>query len=154
MRFLGPYPFKSPQSSVALMQISGALDYMREMLFGVKVKHSFRTRRLLDILRIYEAAEGLLLLANSPPLVVAGNEKPCSSVPSTVVGSDFDVYRSKDVVDERVDALSADDLMARFLMIGKVDASWCIIAGKVAVLVGYRLLMSSLLLIIAIRLCF
>ena len=24
--FLGPYPFKSPQSSVVLMQISGALD--------------------------------------------------------------------------------------------------------------------------------
>ncbi|MFS7997489.1 hypothetical protein Hanom_Chr12g01142391 [Helianthus anomalus] len=85
----------------------------------MKAKHSFRSRRLLDILRICEAAEGLLLLADSPPLVVAGNEKPCSSVPSTVVGSDFEVYRSKDVVDERVDALSVDDLMARFPMIRK-----------------------------------
>ncbi|MFS7994821.1 hypothetical protein Hanom_Chr12g01110631 [Helianthus anomalus] len=85
----------------------------------MKTKHSFRTQRLLDILMIYEAAKGLLLLVDSPPLVVTENGKPFNFVPSTVVGSDFEADRPKDVVDERVDALSADDLMARFLMIRK-----------------------------------
>ncbi|MFS7896374.1 hypothetical protein Hanom_Chr00s004579g01723721 [Helianthus anomalus] len=68
----------------------------------MKARHSFRTRRLLDILRIYEAAEDLLLLADSPPLWLPETKS-----------------RSILFLPQLVDALSVDNLMARFPMIQK-----------------------------------
>ncbi|MFS7919634.1 hypothetical protein Hanom_Chr03g00214991 [Helianthus anomalus] len=85
----------------------------------MKARHSFRTWRLLDVLKIYKAVEGLLLLASSPPPMDTGNEKPFSFVPSMVAGSDCKACWPKDIVDERVDVLSADDLMTHFPMIRK-----------------------------------
>ncbi|MFS7955957.1 hypothetical protein Hanom_Chr07g00648871 [Helianthus anomalus] len=85
----------------------------------MKAKRSFRTRQLLDILRVYEAAEGLLLLAGSPPLVADGEGEPFNSVSLMVAGSDCKALRKKGVVDEKVGVLSANDLMSRFLMIRK-----------------------------------
>ncbi|MFS7989244.1 hypothetical protein Hanom_Chr11g01044421 [Helianthus anomalus] len=85
----------------------------------MKAKSSFRTRRPLDILRIYDAAEGLLLLANSPPLMAIGEEKPLDLVPSMVVSSNHKDHRPKGTVDKKIDVLSVEDLMTRFLMIRK-----------------------------------
>ncbi|MFS8004138.1 hypothetical protein Hanom_Chr13g01222161 [Helianthus anomalus] len=67
----------------------------------MKAKSSFRTRRLLDILRVYDATEGLLLLAGSPPLVADEEGEPFNSDSLMVVGSDCKALRQKGVVDER-----------------------------------------------------
>ncbi|MFS7952637.1 hypothetical protein Hanom_Chr07g00609211 [Helianthus anomalus] len=61
----------------------------------MKEKRSFRTRRLLDILRVYEADEGLLLLAGSPPLVADGEREPFNSDSLMVAGSDCKALRQK-----------------------------------------------------------
>ncbi|MFS7949992.1 hypothetical protein Hanom_Chr06g00578111 [Helianthus anomalus] len=83
------------------------------------MKRSYRTRRLLDILRIYEAAEGLVLLAGAPPLTANEEKGPCNLDSLTVVGPDYKAPRQKGVVDEKVGVLSADDLMSRFPMLRK-----------------------------------
>ncbi|MFS7967923.1 hypothetical protein Hanom_Chr09g00791571 [Helianthus anomalus] len=80
------------------------------------VKGSVRTRRLLDILRLYEAAESLLLLASSPPLM-AKEKEPAIPDSSTIVGSARKVFQEEGVVDEEVGMLSVERLMSRFLMI-------------------------------------
>ncbi|MFS7944772.1 hypothetical protein Hanom_Chr06g00516231 [Helianthus anomalus] len=85
----------------------------------MKATSSFRTRRLLDILRIYDAAEGLLLLADSSPLMAIGEEKPLDLVPSMVVSFDSKVHRPKGTVYKKIDVLSVEDLMTRFPMIRK-----------------------------------
>ncbi|MFS7996612.1 hypothetical protein Hanom_Chr12g01131941 [Helianthus anomalus] len=85
----------------------------------MKAKRSFHTRRLLDILRVYEAAEGLLLLAGSPPLVAIRERESFNSDSLMVAGSDGKALRQQGVVDEKVGVLSADDLMSHFPMIRK-----------------------------------
>ncbi|MFS7989239.1 hypothetical protein Hanom_Chr11g01044371 [Helianthus anomalus] len=82
-------------------------------------KSSFRTRRPLDIFRMYDAAEGLLLLSDSPPLMAIEEEKPLNLIPSMVVSSDRKVHRPTGTVDKKIDVLSVEDLMTRFLMIRK-----------------------------------
>ncbi|MFS7986158.1 hypothetical protein Hanom_Chr11g01007111 [Helianthus anomalus] len=80
----------------------------------MRTRQSSRSRRLLEILRVYEAAEGLLLLANLPPLEVTGNEEPPSSAFHAPVGSGYESRRPGDTSDEGDILLSADALMERF----------------------------------------
>ncbi|MFS7979054.1 hypothetical protein Hanom_Chr10g00922861 [Helianthus anomalus] len=85
----------------------------------MKAKRSLRSRRPLEVLRVYEVAAGLLLLANSPSLVFDEEEKPFNAAFLVVVGSDCDVRRQKGVVDEGISVLDADVLTARFPMVRK-----------------------------------
>ncbi|MFS8007607.1 hypothetical protein Hanom_Chr14g01263021 [Helianthus anomalus] len=85
----------------------------------MKAKRSLRSRRPLEVLRVREAAVGLLLLANSPSLVLKEKEKPFNAASSVIACSDYDVRRQKDVVDEGISVLDADGLTARFPMIRK-----------------------------------
>ncbi|MFS7932976.1 hypothetical protein Hanom_Chr04g00374291 [Helianthus anomalus] len=79
----------------------------------MKGKSTVHSRRLSDILRIHEAAEALLLLANSPPLMATVKEDSFV-VGSPIAGSDGKVFRQEGVADEEAGVLSLDVLMTRF----------------------------------------
>ncbi|MFS7974802.1 hypothetical protein Hanom_Chr10g00872981 [Helianthus anomalus] len=81
----------------------------------MKTRQSSRSRRLLEVLRVYKAAEGLLLLANSPPLEVTGNEEPSNSAFHKHVGTGCESRWLKYVGDEGVVSISADALTERCL---------------------------------------
>ncbi|MFS7954868.1 hypothetical protein Hanom_Chr07g00635721 [Helianthus anomalus] len=80
----------------------------------MKAKRSSHSRILLEVLRVYEAAGGLLLLAGSSSKEVTGDEEPSGSVPykSVDMGCGFPLFR--DANDEGVIRLSADALMQHF----------------------------------------
>ncbi|MFS7934703.1 hypothetical protein Hanom_Chr05g00394841 [Helianthus anomalus] len=80
----------------------------------MKGKSTIRSRRLSDILRIREAAEALLLLANSPPLMATGKENSFVVASPMVAGSDGNFFRQEGVADEEAGVLSVDALMTRF----------------------------------------
>ncbi|KAJ0618297.1 hypothetical protein HanLR1_Chr02g0049331 [Helianthus annuus] len=81
----------------------------------MKIGRSPRTRRLLDVLNMFEAAESLLLLASSPPLSVIGAGKLISSVHPSLTGVSFELCPPE--IEEETGVLSAEALMARFPML-------------------------------------
>ncbi|MFS7946924.1 hypothetical protein Hanom_Chr06g00542071 [Helianthus anomalus] len=83
----------------------------------MKGKSTICSRRLSNILRIREAAEVLLLLANSSPLMATRKEDSFGVRSPMFAGSDGKVFRQEGVADEEAGVLSVDSLMTRFPMI-------------------------------------
>ncbi|MFS7904011.1 hypothetical protein Hanom_Chr01g00030871 [Helianthus anomalus] len=80
----------------------------------MKGKSTVCSRRFSDILRIREAVEALLLLANSPPLMATGKEGSFVVGSPMVASSDGKVFRQEGVADEEAGVLSVDVLMTCF----------------------------------------
>ncbi|MFS7965825.1 hypothetical protein Hanom_Chr09g00766711 [Helianthus anomalus] len=81
------------------------------------MKRSYHTRLLLDALRVYDAAEGLVLLSRSPPLTIVPVKKLVKPSSPAVVDSDCKVLQHTAVTAGADTALDVDGLMARFPML-------------------------------------
>ncbi|MFS7959921.1 hypothetical protein Hanom_Chr08g00696801 [Helianthus anomalus] len=96
--------------------------FLRHLAFLVdflskKMKRSYHTRLLLDALRVYDVAEGLVLLSRSPPLTIAPVKKLIKPVSPAVVDSDCKVPQHSDVTAGVDFVLDVDGLMTRFPML-------------------------------------
>ena len=83
------------------------------------MKRSYHTRLLLDVFRVYEAAEGLILLSCSLPLTTIPVKNLVKPVSPVVVDSDSKALQHTDVTAGASIVLDVDGLMARFPMLQK-----------------------------------
>ncbi|MFS7913627.1 hypothetical protein Hanom_Chr02g00143911 [Helianthus anomalus] len=85
------------------------------------MKRSYHTRLLLDVLRVYEAAEGLVLLSRLPPCVAALEKDLIQPAFPVAVDSVCKVPQRTGVADDVRIVLDADSLIARFPMLRKKE---------------------------------
>ena len=81
------------------------------------MKRSYHTRFLLDALRVYDAAEGLVLLSRSPPLIIAPVKKLIDPVPPVVADSECKISHHTNVSAGAGIVLDVDGLMIQFPML-------------------------------------